>query len=335
MSRAVPPGGSSRGAEALGYRAASATLRKKIALLEGFAYRDDDDIAEPALSAAELEAAAEAPVLSEKVFAAVLGWDDIALAGLLGAALGTPLQRVSVEGEDQMNDPRHIADDVIVVRCLTKAHESIIVLLKGALLLLPSTRAVTRICYNTLHRLTEQMWEGSGPSPNYQWSKCVALTFVKDHSSGTFASYEKGDPPWRHVVRWGPNTEPWNLCEFHFISLSDYERHGAPLNSPFGQWCWFLSRQQQHTSPETVPSQVMGNPEIRQMWRACSRVAPRADFHEEWGEAAAGAAQSAMICGAEHDARMHAQEEALAAHRIATSVAQHRAIASEWNGAGR
>eukprot|EP01062_Namystynia_karyoxenos_P001340 TRINITY_DN10451_c0_g1_i1.p1 TRINITY_DN10451_c0_g1~~TRINITY_DN10451_c0_g1_i1.p1 ORF type:complete len:375 (+),score=132.97 TRINITY_DN10451_c0_g1_i1:88-1125(+) len=322
-------------AEALDYRPASAALRKKIAVLEGVAFEDADNVAEPPLSAGEMAAAAGAPMCAEKVFAAVAGWDDLALAGLLEAALGAPLDRVSVKSEDQLQDPRHVNDDCIAARCVTKDQRSVSVLLKAMLLLLPSAQALTRIVYNTLHRLTEQLWSGGHSAHNYQWSKCVAVTFVRDHSKATFAGYPSELHPWRKVVRWGPDSEPWNLCEFVFVSISEWQQAGSPVDSALGQWCWFLARHEAHTAPGGVPAPVLANPGIRSMWRNCARLAPDENFCRQWGDAAIDTAHGTMIASAEHAARTNRQQEALEAHRIGLGLGAHRALTVEYDTGGQ
>eukprot|EP01065_Artemidia_motanka_P012763 TRINITY_DN17049_c0_g1_i1.p1 TRINITY_DN17049_c0_g1~~TRINITY_DN17049_c0_g1_i1.p1 ORF type:complete len:348 (+),score=109.56 TRINITY_DN17049_c0_g1_i1:61-1044(+) len=319
--------------EGLGYRPTSAALRRKIAVLEGSTCEDGSvSVKEPALTCVDLAAASEVPAAAEKVFAAVVGWDDLALADMLESFLGFGVDRVSVQTELQLGDPRHAKDDTVIARCVTTDQKTVNVLLKSTLLLLPSAQALSRIMHNTLHHLIEQLWE-KGDTYNYQWSKCVALTVVKDHPSATFAGFPTvPGAPWCKRVRWGIDAEPWNLCEFVFVSLSDFERAGAPVDTPLAQWCWFLSRNQQCVDPAQVPPPVRDRHAIRSVWMSCARVSGGEEFCREWGDAAIDTAHAAMVTSAEHSERAYRQQAALDAHRIRTNVGQQQALTAAWKG---
>eukprot|EP01063_Lacrimia_lanifica_P020329 TRINITY_DN27656_c0_g1_i1.p1 TRINITY_DN27656_c0_g1~~TRINITY_DN27656_c0_g1_i1.p1 ORF type:complete len:348 (+),score=129.84 TRINITY_DN27656_c0_g1_i1:109-1152(+) len=296
----------------------SASLRRKIAVLEGLEVPDADA---PAVTEDVVEDAKDAPLCHDKVLAPVMGWDDLALSSFIESVLDIRIARLDcrIDTDYHLDRPGHEPNDTLIVNVATDQARRYCVHLKGSLLLLPSTDASKRAIHNGLAAATASYREAPA-----QPCKVVGITVVKSHSDDLFAKHAVLSPtrPWVYSLRWGPDIDPWDCVEFHFVSLPHFLKYGgaaaqldrAPSADPlalsaaieahpsaqtprdfsFFAWCWFMAH---HCDCPyaSIPQCVKTHPGVLPIWNRLAQMAapfgPEGDEESEafakiWGEAA-------------------------------------------------
>ena len=296
--------------------ATSSTLRRKIAILEGVDLEDDDS---QGIEEETIECSRDVMICADKVMANVVGWDDIALAELIEAITNLKIQRLSaiMDSEAAISDWED--NDTLIVNCLTDTMKYVKVLLKGILLLLPSTDAMRSITQNALTLAATSLKDKSSTT-------VYSVTFVKTHGESTFESFQKDSThPWVKLLSFGPEVEPWNVIQFKFISLQEFEKYNSPTDSPLSTWCWFMSH---HTTCQylSIPKSVMSSDGICAMWRRLAQVTSHVEddesniacegFTELWGQAVIAEAVTFQEQSIEHDKKISDAKIAMSTQRV-------------------